>query len=316
MAGPKKKRKQNSEKRAKNTGIAPPAGPPHQHATTIAEAVDDVWHDAHGHGELEVPVSVVAALALLAPPAQQRDEVAGELIAMDADRFATFMRTQWAIFVNARPDLVNRVWPLMRPWHGERPLGDLATRAAKRVAGVALQRAQLHLTGDADLRGSTDLLGKVLTLLRGPKAAQARGQFYTPTSVTDTIARLLGPPQEGQTVHEPAAGSGGMLRAAAQAMREHGRDPATVTWIAVDIDEEAIACLAVNVVLWGLGPRVLLGVGDSLSHDWMERAEAERRETLELAQQVRRHKTVLRALQNLEPPDRQPESEQDSSASP
>ncbi|GAA1748601.1 N-6 DNA methylase [Streptomonospora arabica] len=293
MAGPKKNSARGSIKSTKRAGvpaIARPYGRPDQHATAIAETVDDVWHRAYGHDDLDVPVSVVAVLAMLAPPPPKRDDIARRVIALDVEEFADVMRTQWAIYLNARPDLANRVWPLMRLWHGEQAAHGTALHAAKRVADAALTKGQLHLTGDSELRCATDLLGKVLTLLRGRKAAEAHAVFYTPAPVTEMMACSLGTPEEGDSVHEPTAGTGGMLRAAAQNMRSAGRDPATVTWAAVDLDELAIACLAVNVVLWGLGPRVLLGVGSVLTDDWMHRAEAERRETLDLAQQVRRGK--------------------------
>ena len=47
-------------------------------------------------------------------------------------------------------------------------------------------------------------------------------------------------------------------------MRTVGRDPAAMSWSAVDIDELAVAALAANAVLWELGPTVIPGVGDSL----------------------------------------------------
>ncbi|WP_373298070.1 N-6 DNA methylase [Streptomyces abikoensis] len=58
-------------------------------------------------------------------------------------------------------------------------------------------------------------------------------------------------PRPGEHVHEPACGSGGLLRAAAQGMRERGLDPASVHWSGVDIDQIAAACTAVNAIVWG-----------------------------------------------------------------
>ncbi|TQN32655.1 N-6 DNA methylase [Haloactinospora alba] len=316
MDGSKKKENGSSEQDRRNIAIARPSGNADHHATVIAEAVDDTWHRVHGHGELEVPVSVVAVLAILAPHHQHRDEAAQEVVALEPDQFAALMRTQWAIYLNARPDLLNRAWPLMKPWHGDHPVRACELDAAKMVADTAVKQGQFHLTGDAELRREVDLLGKVVTLLRGRKAAESHGKFYTPASVTDTMARMLGGPQEGQSVHEPAAGTGGMLRAAAQAMRAHGRDPATVTWIAADVDELAIACLAVNVVLWDLGPRVLLGVGNVLTDEWKSRAQAERRETIELARQVRRDKNLVQALQDAEALIQQPSDGPDQQGPP
>lgn len=259
---------------------------PHQHAVKIAEAVDETWHRVHGSGRLEVPVSVVGALAFLAPPDDERDDVVSYLLSLSAGEFSDFARMQWAIFVKARPDLVNRAWPLISLWHSEWSLDDQAVSAAKSVADAALRAGQLHLTG-TDRRRETDLFGALLEVLRSRTAKSARGQFYTPACVAEAMARMVGVPGEGERVLEPTAGTGALLRAAAEAMRELDRDPSTVEWWAVDVDELAVACLAVNAVLWGLGNKVVLGVGNGLTDEWMPRALAERREPLELAHAVR-----------------------------
>jgi len=139
-------------------------------------------------------------------------------------------------------------WPLIAVWHGERHIHEQAAQAAKQVADAAVRAGQLHLTGTGR-RADTDLFGALLTALRSRTDRTSRGQFYTPADVSILLAGMLGAPQAGQAVHEPAAGTGGMLCALAQAMREAGRDSAEVDWIAVDTDPLAIACLAVNTVL-------------------------------------------------------------------
>lgn len=267
----------------------------HQHAMKIAEAVDAAWHRAHGSGNLEVPTSVIAALALLSPPAERRDDVAAHLLSLPESEFAAFVRVQWAIFLNARPDLANRAWPLINVWHGERQLGEQALSAAKAVADATIRCGQLHLTG-TERRRDTDLFGALLAVLRSRTAKNARGQFYTPACVGDTMARMIGPPAEGERVLEPAVGTGGLLRSAAQAMRELDRDPSTVEWWAVDVDDLAVACVAINVVLWELGHKIVLGVGDGLTDEWILRALGERREALELADTIRRCRLVVDAL--------------------
>lgn len=73
---------------------------------------------------------------------------------------------------------------------------------------------QLRLTG-TDSRHRVDLLGVVLTTLRSDSARKGCGQFTTPGDVADFMAEMLGV-TDSDTVHEPAAGTGGMLRAVAQ----------------------------------------------------------------------------------------------------
>jgi type I restriction enzyme M protein len=52
------------------------------------------------------------------------------------------------------------------------------------------------------------------------------GEFYTPRSVVRLMVDLLDP-QEGETIYDPAAGTGGMLLAAVQHVRDSGGDPRT-----------------------------------------------------------------------------------------
>ncbi|MCP3802005.1 N-6 DNA methylase [Allokutzneria sp. A3M-2-11 16] len=89
-----------------------------------------------------------------------------------------------------------------------------------------------------------------------PAARTRRGQIYTPACVATLLAEMV-TPDEHTTLHEPTAGTGGMLRAAAQAMRRNGKDPQTVTWIA---------------------GTVVVDVGDTLTEDWVTRAVRQREE--------------------------------------
>ena len=49
-----------------------------------------------------------------------------------------------------------------------------------------------------------------------------------------------------------------------------------------------------NVVLWELGHDVVLGVGDALTGDWLGRALAERRETVQVANTAAAFRAFIR----------------------
>jgi hypothetical protein len=277
----------------------PPADP-RRLAPKIAEAVDQAWHRCPPaiSGRIEVPVSVVAALSLTAPTDPGNPAMIGDYLrALPAPVFGDLLRDLWRFYVNLRPDLTPRLYPLLS-WLFTDDQPDALLAAAQDTAHAALNAGLLQVTG-TDARYEVDLLGMVLTELRSDAARKGHGQVYTPADVAQFIAEMLGV-ADGETVHEPAAGTGGMLRAAAHAMRAAGRDPTTVRWVAVDIDELAIGCLAVNVHLWNLGTNVLLGVGNSLTDDWITRAEGERRECIELAQSIRRDRLMLRLLTTID----------------
>ncbi len=261
----------------------------------VTEAVSQIWHRSPPAvaGRIEVPLSVVAALSLVTP-ANPHDGTgaAASLRAMPAGVFASLLRGVWRSYVNLRPDLTPRAYPLFS-WLFTDDIPDRLLEAAQNTAHAAVAAGLLQVTG-TDARHEVDLLGVLLTEFRSESARKGHAQVYTPTDVAQVMADMLGLDDiaVGGSVHEPAAGTGGMLRAAAQAMRRAGRDPATMRWVAVDIDELAVACMAVNVHLWGLGTDVLLGVGNPLTDDWQARAEGERAECIELAASIQQYKRM------------------------
>jgi hypothetical protein len=90
-------------------------------------------------------------------------------------------------------------------------------------------------------------------------------------------------PEPADQISDEVAGTGGMLRAAAQDLRQRGKDPHKVWWFANDIDPVAVAALAVNAHLWDLGPNVVLGCVDVLAEpDWTREAIKAQARELEL----------------------------------
>jgi hypothetical protein len=185
-----------------------------------------------------------------------------------------------------------------RTWLGEID-GHLVT-AAQTVADAALRAGQLALSG-TPRRRETDLLGITLTGLRPRSALRAHGQYYTPAAGTQAIAALLGVDEQSR-VADPAMGTGGMFRAVAASMRARGLDPTTVAWVGNDVDPLAVACAAVNSLIWGLGPDLTVWCANSLSADAdrdYDRASAARRELLDLAQLRLRCQMLRAALAQL-----------------
>lgn len=234
---------------------------PAQHAVAIAQAVDTTWNKSNHSGRRDVALSVVAALALIGQRDPQGHEHTEQLRAQNAEDFSDTVRDIYTAVVNTRPDVTHLVFPLMQ-WVFDDPHPALQ-QAAKRTANAALEEGQLDLTG-TDNRHDTDLLGIVLTMLKSDSAGKANAQIYTPGPVADGMARMRAP-EEHSSVCDPAVGTGGMLRAAARAMRGSDRDPTTVAWYGADVDELAIAACAVNALLWQLGPRILLCVANTLT---------------------------------------------------
>ena len=76
----------------------------------------------------------------------------------------------------------------------------------------------------------TDILGDAYEYLVGKFADVTRrnkaGEFYTPRSVVRMMAEILDP-KEGESIYDPACGTGGMLLAAIDHVKRNGGDPRT-----------------------------------------------------------------------------------------
>ncbi len=110
-----------------------------------------------------------------------------------------------------------------------------------------------------------DVLGQVyMTGMRSRKGGfgnGALGQFFTPPSVArlmaemTSVAEQLDPddPDDFQTLHEPASGSGTMILATAAVMRARGVDPSDKLHVhAVDLDRRVMRMCYLQLALAGI----------------------------------------------------------------
>jgi hypothetical protein len=145
-----------------------------------------------------------------------------------------------ACWLDALADRLNELLPerlLTAGW--ETAPSGVARQA---IVGVTRWKPEPYTTGG-------DLLGEALQQLRPGKAAH--GAFYTPYNITYMMARITDP-QPGESVCDPACGSGRMLLAALQSCREN-HDGGEPRLFGVDIDADAIHVCKLNMVLAGYG---------------------------------------------------------------
>ncbi|MFJ6781249.1 N-6 DNA methylase [Streptomyces yangpuensis] len=257
----------------------------HHVAHDIAEAVEAAWYGAHGGNRLEIPAGVVAALALWPQRGPDAPLAAHWWLDLNDDDFLAALRECWARWWIQRPDLIDRATPLHRWLEDENPERN-RMQAVRAVARAALTGGLLHLTSAApDFGGNVnaDVLGAVITVMRSHGARDALAEFHTPPEVSELMARMLltdKEPTPGMKFNDPASGTGGMYRAAAQCLRDRGLNPHDFGWAMTDIDPLAAAGAAVNAILWDLGPHVLVACADTLVEgDPYVRAAAEWRES-------------------------------------
>ena len=141
------------------------------------------------------------------------------------------------------------------------------------------QKPELDLFGNAlgalvlemETRPFEDVLGGYyLDFTLSSKGQQWGGEFHTPKTICDLMARMtLGDmeslPAEGPiTVCEPACGAGAMILSLAEACSPEVRRRLRVT--AIDINRTACDMAFINTTLCGIPTRVIHG--NSLSNDY------------------------------------------------
>lgn len=269
--------------------------PTTRRSISIAESVSGAWHRSHCSDQLDIAVGTVAALAI--NPLKEtigHGSLAARFRQLDNAGTADALREIWGRRWLSDPYLVQVALPL-HGWLEEDP-SDETLRAVRGVIDAALRAGLLDLVGHVDpaRRSSEDVLGTILTHMRSVGARKGLGEYHTPPDVADLIAQLANErlPEPGQSIAEPCAGSGGLIRAAAQNIRRLGGDPADYQWVMGDIDSLAVACAASNAIIWGLGRRVLVYRADALAEpDAPMRAAATRTAVLE-----HHHRVVTTAM--------------------
>ncbi|MFF4504868.1 N-6 DNA methylase [Streptomyces sp. NPDC001401] len=276
-------------------------GNPRDAGQRLGEAVAETWHASNWGGyRIDIPVSIVAGLALF--PIKGHTEDATRIISTSTDwQLLQGYREIYAHAWAHRPDLGARMAPLMG-WLTEEGVGEKAY-AARRVTETALRYGILQLTGDPDPynRSDTDVISWTITSLRSHGARQGLGEYHTPPELCDVMARMLigdEPPEKGRRFHEPAGGTGGMFRAAAQHLRNLQADPADYVWALNELEPLAAAGAAANAIVWGLGPNVVIACGDTLADGGLhQRAVRERKALFDERDQILGYIAAVEATQ-------------------
>lgn len=96
-----------------------------------------------------------------------------------------------------------------------------------------------------------DLLGAAYEYLLkyfADESGKKGGQFYTPHQVVRLLVRLL-EPEEGMSVYDPTAGSGGMLIQSHQYVEEQGQNAHNIQLHGQELDPTVVAICKMNIIL-------------------------------------------------------------------
>ncbi|MFE7129310.1 hypothetical protein ACFVIM_00425 [Streptomyces sp. NPDC057638] len=280
-------------------------GRPGAVAFDIAEAVSSAWHQAHGGSAIEVPLGVVATLALWPLRGPDAPLAASWWLSLNDDQLLVAFRECWARWWIMRPDLIDRATPLHK-WIDEETLDTRRVKAVRAVVGAALTRGLLHLTSseDAYFRSTADVMGSLLAVMRSPGRAAALAEVHTPPDLAEMMAVMLLADMQlepGMRFDEPTGGTGAMYRALAQAMRDRACNPHDFGWALTDIDPLAAAGAAVNAIVWDLGPHVLIACADTLQDaNPYAKAAQDARESIERRDRLHSQAAFLAAIKQTE----------------
>lgn len=255
-----------------------------QHAHAIAEKIVPAWYHASPSHDFVTPLGIVAALALIQADKKQRDAQAQRILALPAHELPKLYAEMWASMWLRHPSLITMARPLIE-WTERDDLSDAELNAIHVVTEVALTQGLLELTADPDpwVRSAVDVLGPLLVNLRSAGQRKANAEIHTPSAVAALLAATtITPPYppRGGWISDPCCGTGSLLRAMAHQLRESGIDPRDYRWYANDIDPLAAAAMAVNAIVWDLGP-TLVSCGNGLDGGLFERALTQHAEITE-----------------------------------
>ncbi|MFD8564851.1 N-6 DNA methylase [Streptosporangium canum] len=272
-------------------------------AHEIADKIDVAWNGQHLGNDITVPMGVIAALALLGQTAMDGRDTARHVLSLGEADLIAFYKEIWGHTWMMDPYLASCTYPLWE-WLLAEQVPPKVVTAVHVLTRTAITAGLLTLTGDADpiWRCEQDVLGALLTTLRSRGKRDALAEFHTPPELANLIARMamLELPEPGACFDDPAAGTGGLIRAAALTLRLQGRNPREYGWSMGDIDPLAAACCAVNAIVWSLGPSVLVFCGDTLATgNGPDRAAAHRRQAWKQHRELVRDITAVNKLKLL-----------------
>ncbi|MFC5094354.1 N-6 DNA methylase [Amycolatopsis plumensis] len=245
-----------------------------------------------------MPLGVPATIAAAGLLVDRTADVAAGMKSASPESFIDIARSVWAVTFSRRPDVAMSVYPLLGWLFAD--ADGASVRQIKATADAALRAGLLEVT-TTERRFDCDVFGALLGALRSRTATKVNAQMYTPGDIACALAAVaLDDLEPGRSFCDDAVGTGGLFRAAVCLIRSRGLDPADMSWFGADVDDLAIAAAAVNGLIWGLGPRVYLYVGDILVHPhWSDEARARRARFLEEVDSLNNGIKVLDFLKSL-----------------
>lgn len=141
-------------------------------------------------------------------------------------------------------------------------IGTIFRKAQNKLTDPAKLKRVVSLINDETWIGiGVDVKGAIYEGLLERNAAEVKsgaGQYFTPRSLIETMVEVVNP-RIGETVHDPACGTGGFLLAAYDHMKGQSHDKITQRKLrekslsGTDIVDEVVRLCGMNLYLHGIG---------------------------------------------------------------
>jgi type I restriction enzyme M protein len=228
--------------------------------TTDSALVNKVWNYAHvlrdqgiGYGDYVEQITFLLFLKM----DQERSDLLGEPSAIPAkwhwNKLATLAGDELEAQYRHTLEKLGREPGLMGTIF--RGAQNKLTDPAKLKRVVSLIDAETWIGLDVDVKGA---IYEGLLERNAEEVKSGAGQYFTPRPLIDAMAEVVAP-KIGQTVHDPACGTGGFLLSAYAAMKDQSRDRALQRKLreqsitGTDIVATVVRLAAMNMYLHGLG---------------------------------------------------------------
>ncbi|MGB0722300.1 MAG: type I restriction-modification system subunit M [Gammaproteobacteria bacterium] len=156
-------------------------------------------------------------------------------------------------------------------------IGTIFRKAQNKLTDPAkLKRVVSLIDGETWIGIGVDVKGAIYEGLLEKNASEVKsgaGQYFTPRPLIDAMATVVNP-RIGETVHDPACGTGGFLLSAYDHMKDQSRDrtqqrklrEASIS--GTDIVDEVVRLCGMNLYLHGIGNgESPIHSGDALAND-------------------------------------------------
>lgn len=255
-------------------------------ARRLATLITTAWQESYGHALIEVPMSMVASVALFDTHATSHTpRPMAEVVELHDHAFLQELYARWNLSAHTWPRL-HHLWLPWFGWTGKQLMfpneqaDQRIITAARHIGALAVREELADLIAEVHTSARCDVLSHILHPLHAQLQKHRPAPEPTPRLVPPgTDSSWSDQLHPGAVIEDPAAWSGTRIMHLVRDLYRRGIDPRTLTWRLRTTNPVAAATLATSCALWGLSEASLIGTS-AKETTWVHTAEKEVRAAL------------------------------------